>query len=187
MSDSEQSTNTAEYSYEKTLTGADRLKRVLYVCGVILIMLIPLIIAAVTQLWYVGIVGMPLFVFLGVPLAKFFFRYLQAEYKYTVERSSFKMELIHGKAKPKLLYQTDVRDIEFAAPATEENKQKYNVSDADKTAYCWISGSSPDLYMMIFKDGSGKRVLLYFEGCRKALKIMNYYNKNVEVSNDLMH
>ena len=50
MSDSEQSTNTAEYSYEKTLTGADRLKRVLYVCGVILIMLIPLIIAAVTQL-----------------------------------------------------------------------------------------------------------------------------------------
>lgn len=182
MTDSEQSTNFAEYSYEKAVTGKDKAHRALYVIGIVLLMILPILIAVIFHVYFI-IYIMPLVLILGVPLAKFFYRYLQNEYKYTVDRSSFKMELIHGKAKPKLLYETDVKDMEFAKPAS---------SDIDKSgygavAYCCVSETSPDLYVTSFKDKNGKKVLLYFEGSKKALKIMNYYNKNVVVSNDLNH
>lgn len=186
MSDSEQSTNFAEYSYEKAITGKDKAHRALYITGIVFIMILPILIAVIFHIYFI-IYVMPLVLILGVPLAKFFFRYLQNEYKYTVDRSNFKMELIHGKAKPKLLYETDVKDMLFAVPATEENKQKYASFGVDKTVYCCVSETSPDLYITAFKDNTGKTVLMYFEGSKKALKIMNYYNKNVEVSPDLNH
>ena len=50
-----------------------------------------------------------------------------------------------------------------------------------------MSENSPDLYAASFKDGSGKPVLLYFEGSKKALRIMNYYNKNISADPDLRH
>lgn len=185
MSDSEQSVNFAEYSYEKAITNKDKVKRILYFALVVFIIILPVIIAVILHVYFIIFIT-PLFVFMGVPLAKFFFRYLQNEYRYTVDRSNFKMELIHGKAKPKLLYETDVKDMSFAVPATEENRQKYS-DGIDKTVYCCISETSPDLYMTSFKTKSGKTVLMYFEGSKKALKIMNYYNKNIEVSNTLNH
>ena len=185
MSDSEQSTNFAEYSYEKAINSKDKIKRVLYFALVVFIIILPVIIGVILHVYFLIFIT-PLFVFMGVPLAKFFFRYLQNEYKYTVDRSNFKMELIHGKAKPKLLYETDVKDMDFAVPATEENRQKYGTG-TDKTAYCCISETSPDLYMTSFKNKSGKTVLMYFEGSKKALKIMNFYNKNVIIKSDLNH
>ena len=50
-----------------------------------------------------------------------------------------------------------------------------------------MSDSSPDLYAASFRDASGKPVLLYFEGSKKALRIMNYYNKNIVIDQDLRH
>lgn len=185
MTDSDQSTNFAEYSYEKAITSKDKTKKALYIIGVILLMITPLLIAVIFHVYFIMYV-MPLVLILGIPLAKFFYRYLQFEYKYTVDRSTFKMELIHGKAKPKLLYETDVKDMNFAVPATEENKKKY-AAGIDKTVYCCVSETSPDLYITSFKDNTGKTVLMYFEGSKKALKIMNYYNKNIEVYRELKH
>ena len=186
MSDSEQSTNYAEYSYEKAVTKSDRVKRVLYIVLVVFIMVIPVIAAMLFHVYPIMYV-MPLVLILGIPLAKFFFRYFQNEYRYTVDRSNFRMELIHGKAKPKLLYETDVKDMEFAVPVTDASKEEHKASDFDTVSYCVVSDHSPDLYMTSFKTGSGKKVLLYFEGSKKPLKIMNYYNKNVIVSPDLSH
>ena len=54
-------------------------------------------------------------------------------------------------------------------------------------ARCLVTNDSPDAYITLFKDKNGKKVFLYFEGSKKALKIMNYYNKNVVVSPDLSH
>lgn len=187
MTDSEQSTNYAEYSYEKAVTGKDKLNRVLYIIGVILIILSPLFIMLIVRIYtskaYFIMYIMPLFLILGVPLAKFFYRYLQNEFKYTVNRSTFKMEVIHGKAKPKLLYETDIKDMDFAKPASSDIDR----SGYDTVAYCCVSETSPDLYAASFKDKHGKTVLLYFEGSKKALKIMNYYNKNIIIKSDLMH
>ena len=91
MTDSDQSTNYAEYSYEKAVTGEDKLNRVLYIIGVILIILSPLFIMLIVRIYtskaYFIMYIMPLFLILGIPLAKFFYRYLQFEYKYTVDRS----------------------------------------------------------------------------------------------------
>ena len=182
MPDSEQSTNFAEYSYEKALTGKDKANRALYIIGVVLIMILPILIAVIFHIYFI-IYVMPLVLILGVPLARFLFRYLQNEYKYTVDRSNFKMEVIHGKAKPKLLYETDVKDMDFAKPATPGiDRSLYNT-----VAYCCVSETSPDLYVTSFTDKNGKKVLLYFEGSKKALKIMNYYNKNIEIKSDLNH
>jgi hypothetical protein len=186
MDGNEQSTNYNEYSYEKAITKTDKLKRVLYFIGVAFLMLLPVLIAVIFHIYFLIYIT-PLFIVLGVPLAKFFFRYFQTEYKYTVNRSSFKMELIHGKAKPKLLYETDIKDMDFAVPATEENVKKYGGEKYNTTAYCIVSDDSPDKYVTAFKDKNGKSVLLYFEGCKKSLKIMNYYNKNVVVSSELNH
>ena len=187
MTDSEQSTNYAEYSYEKAVTGKDKLKKVLYIISVILLILSPIFVMLIVRIYtskaYFIMYIMPLFLVLGIPLAKFFYRYLQNEFKYTVDRSTFKMEIIHGKAKPKLLYETDIKDMDFAKPATADiDKSGYGT-----VAYCCVSETSPDLYVTSFKDKNGKKVLLYFEGSKKALKIMNYYNKNVEIKNDLNH
>ncbi len=189
--DSEQSTNYSEYSYEKTVTAKDKLKRVLYFICVVLVMLLPLFVMLIVRIYtskaYIIMYIMPLFIVLGIPLAKFFFRYFQVEYKNIVDRSTFKMELIHGKAKPRLLYEADVHDMAFAVPATEENLQKYKDEARDITARCLVTDDSPDAYITLFKDKNGKKVFLYFEGSKKALKIMNYYNKNVVVSPDLSH
>ena len=186
MDGNEQTTNYNEYSYEKAITGKDKFKRALYFAGVVLLMLLPVLIAVIFHIYFLIYIT-PLFIVLGVPLAKFFFRYFQTEYKYTVDRSNFKMELIHGKAKPKLLYETDIKDMEFAVPVTEENLSKYVFGKHDITAKCLVSDDSPDAYVTAFKDKNGKSVLLYFEGCRKSVKIMNYYNKNVVVSSTLNH
>lgn len=184
--DSEQSTNYSEYSYEKTVTSKDKLKRAFYFAGVVLLMLLPILIAVIFHIYFLIYIT-PLFIVLGVPLAKFFFRYFQVEYKNIVDRSTFKMELIHGKAKPKLLYEADVHDIVFAVPATEENLQKYKDEARDITARCLASDDSPDAYITLFTDKKGKKVFLYFEGSKKALKIMSYYNKNIVVSPELNH
>ena len=175
-------TNFAEYSYEKAITGRDRMNRALYVVGVIFLMILPILIAVFLHKYFI-IYIMPLVVILGVPFSKFFFRYLQNEYKYTVDRNSFKIELIHGKAKPKLLYECAVSDMEFVHPASDHPDK----SGFDAVSKCWVSENSPDLYVTAFRTSGNKRVLLYFEGCKKALKIMNYCNKNVKISQDLRH
>ena len=181
----DQATNYVEYSYDKKVEKSDKLKRFLYFFFVILIMLalLLLLIKFAGPFIYVT----PLILIIGVPLAKFFFRYLQNEYKYTVDRSSFKMELIHGKAKPKLLYEVDVKDMEFAVPYDDINRDKYPERDFDVTAKCAESMDTPDLYILAFKDKNGKRVLMYFNACQKALKIMNYYNKKIVLSSSLRH
>lgn len=182
MNDAQESVNRAEYSYEKAVTKKDKLKRALYFTGVVLLMILPILTAMIFHVYFIMYI-MPLVLIIGVPLAKFFFRYFQNEYKYTVERSSFKMELIHGKAKPKLLYDVNVNDMEFAKPAIPDPDR----SGYDTVSYCCVSETSPDLYIASFRDKNGKKVLLYFEGSKKALKIMNYYNKNVVVSDALRH
>jgi len=186
MNDQEQATNFAEYSYEKAITKKDKLDRCLYVAGVVIVMILPILIAVFLHVYFIMYI-MPLVLIIGVPLAKFFFRYLQNEYRYTVDRSAFKMELIHGKAKPKVLFECDAKDMEAVVPATAENRAKFNERDFDRVGRCWVSESSPDLYLLTYKDGSGKRCLVYFEGCKKALRILNYYNKNVDLSADLRH
>ncbi len=184
--DNEQSTNYSEYSYEKAVTGKDKMKRALYFIGIVLVMLLPVLIAMLFKVYFIMYV-MPLVLILGVPLAKYFYKYFQVEYKNTVDRSTFKMELIHGKSKPRLLYEADVKDMEFAVPLTAENLGKYKDVQRDVTARCLVTDDSPDAYITLFKDKNGKKVFLYFEGSKKALKIMNYYNKNVVVSPDLSH
>ncbi|MBP5208984.1 MAG: hypothetical protein J6330_11080 [Clostridia bacterium] len=186
MNDQEQATNYVEYSYEKAITNKDKLNRFLYIAGVVVLMILPILIAVFLHVYFIMYI-MPLVLIVGVPLAKFFYRYLQNEFRYTVDRSSFKMELIHGKAKPKLLYECDANDMEAVVPATPENREKFKESDYDRVGRCWVSDNSPDLYIMTFKDHDGRSVLLYFEGCKKALKILNYYNKNVVLSQDLRH
>ena len=181
----DQATNYVEYSVDKKVEAPDKLKRVLYFTFVfaVIIGLILILVKFGGPFIYVT----PLIVFLGVPLTKFFFRYLQNEYKYTVDRSNFKMELIHGKAKPKLLYETDVKEMEFAVPYDDINRDKYPDRDFDAVVKCCESMTTPDLYILAFKDKNGKRVLMYFNACQKALKIMNYYNKKIIVSPSLRH
>lgn len=181
MDDREQATNYAEYSYEKAVTGKDRLNRFLYIAGAVFLMILPILIAVFLHEYFIMYI-MPLIIIVGVPLTKFFFRYLQYEYRYTVDRSNFRMELIHGKAKPKKLLECSVNDFAYALPA----KDLKTVPDHAKVLKCWVSENSPDLYAASVTEG-GKPVLLYFEGSKKALKIMNYYNKNVTVDTDLRH
>lgn len=182
MDDREQATNYAEYSYEKAVTGKDRLHRFLYITGAVFLMILPILIAVFLHKYFIMYI-MPLVVILGVPFTKFFYRYLQYEYKYTVDRRSFRMELIHGKAKPKTLLACDVTDMEYAVPARDLK----SVPEGAKIYRCCVSDSSPDLYAASFRDASGKPVLLYFEGSKKALRIMNYYNKNIVIDPDLRH
>ncbi len=181
----EQATNYNEYSYEKAVSKSDKIKRVLYFAAVVFIMILPILIAMLFHVYFIMYV-MPLVLIVGIPLAKYFFKYFQTEYKYTVNRSNFKMELIHGKSKPKTLYECDVKDMEFAVPSSEA-QGRLDGRKFDTKAVCLVSGDSPDKYVTAFRDKNGKSVLLYFEGCKKSLKIMNYYNKNVTVSSELNH
>ncbi len=182
----EQATNYNEYSYEKAVSKSDKIKRILYFAAVVFIMILPILIAMLIPGTKFLLFIMPLFIILGIPLAKYFFKYFQTEYKYTVNRSIFKMELIHGKSKPKTLYECDVKDMEFAVPASEA-QSRLDGRKFDTKSVCLVSGDSPDKYVTAFRDKNGKSVLLYFEGCKKSLKIMNYYNKNVTVSSELNH
>ena len=147
MNDQEQATNYVEYSYEKAITNKDKLNRFLYIAGVVVLMILPILIAVFLHVYFIMYI-MPLVLIVGVPLAKFFYRYLQNEFRYTVDRSSFKMELIHGKAKPKLLYECDANDMEAVVPATPENREKFKESDYDRVGRCWVSDNSPDLYIL---------------------------------------
>ena len=181
----EEASNYVEYSVDKKVEREDKIKRVLYFVLVGVIMFIPVfVISAYAPAFAVTIALVP---FIGVPLAKFFFRYLQNEYKYTVDRSNFKMELIHGKSKPRLLYEVNVNDMEFAVPYDDTAGDKYPDRDFDTVTKCCESMTTPDLYILAFRDKSGKRVLMYFNACQKALKIMNYYNKKIVISPDLKH
>ena len=96
---------------------------------------------------------MPLFLILGIPLAKFFYRYLQNEFKYTVDRSTFKMEIIHGKAKPKLLYETDIKDMDFAT-IIPSNIELFSTSYETAITRCidfdldWVQFRTPDKYSL---------------------------------------
>ena len=181
----DQATNYVDYSVDKKVDGKDKLHRFLYFTFIALIALTLLLLLIKFGGPFIAVT--PLMIFIGVPLTKFFFRYLQNEYKYTVDRSNFKMELIHGKAKPKLLYEVNVKDMEFAVPYDDINREKYPDRDFDVVAKCCESMETPDLYILAFKNKNGKRVLMYFNACLKALKIMNYYNKKIEISPSLKH
>lgn len=181
-----ESTNHTEYSYEKRVETSDKIKKILFIIAAVIVLASPLLIAVITKVYLIIMLYALVFA-VGIPFAKFMMRYTQKEFNYIVDRSTFQMQVMYGKSKPKTVFETDAKDLEFAVAATEENKAAHPEKDYDKVYKCWVFEGSPDVYMMAFTDSKGKKCLGYFEGTKKALKIMNYYNKKVEVNSSLTH
>lgn len=184
--DDDQASNYFEYDYDQKVEGRYKRKRILYVIFASFAVL------ALTAACCIGKVKLllwaaPVVFMMAVYTARYLFKYFQNEYKYTVERSAFTMYLIHGKGKPAVLYSFDAKTAEAVVKYDETTAAQYPEDDFDLIYRSYITKEIGDLYMAIFTDKNGKKCLGYFEAGKKALSIMKYYNKNVQLCDTLRH
>lgn len=183
MDEYNESSNYTEYDYDKIPTKRDKLFRALYIIGAALVILT---LAGLCIMSKLLLYFAPFVLAFGIYFARFMFRYFQHEYKYTLDRSKFTMVRFYGKSKPKFYFEADVKNAKLIAPYSGDIAKAYPEENFDTVYTSYISKDSPDLYVMIYEK-DGKDILAYFEGCKKSIKMMKFYNPNTVENGNLRH
>ncbi|HPE95439.1 MAG TPA: hypothetical protein PLT66_05185, partial [Bacillota bacterium] len=110
----------------------------------------------------------------------YFSHYTKIEYEYVISSATFRMESILAQRKRSVLFETPIKDIEKLVPYAG-NKSTYEASDIEKKIFCASSINSPDLYICVYRDESGKKTAALFDATNKALSIFKFYNSSATV------
>ena len=122
-------------------------------------------------LWVVA--GLPIL----VPLT---WRYTQVDYKYIIESGKLTLTRKYGNFKPTALTSLRIKEAEYIGP-TKEAKESGRIAEfSPELTYDAVpSVSSPDSFVILYKDNDGKRCAMYIEVAQASLKALHYYNSSV--------
>lgn len=179
------STKYCEYAVHKDKTFGTFLKK----CGAILA---PIIVAIglmilLSQLlgkegagMIIGVVGGILFGSLSIYLIWFLLRFTEIEYEYTLADGKMEMVIIYGGRSRKPIFTQKVLDMDTIAPANgewaEKFKEQLDESKYNKVFRYCSSMKTNDLYFCAFTHEKFGKTLCYFNGIKKSVDILKYYN-----------
>lgn len=125
----------------------------------------------------------PLYALVVVSCAFIWFltwRYVQPTYLYNMTSGTLTFYTIYGGRTKKKIFSTKIADAEFIGPAAT-GEAKTAAEGCTKSYYGVSEMSSPDAYIMVFRNPDGERCAYYFEATRKAIKILSFYNRSTKI------
>jgi len=181
-------TNHAELTVEKKKEGLYLFKRILmwsfYIGLPVLLFIIFAIISEVggPDLVMASILFIPIWIFLCPKLVKpITFMYVDIEEKMDVSGGTLTLSKILGKRKEIPYIAVKVADLEAIKPYRGEYKAEADEYKADRRIECVATMKGNDVYYAYYTDENAKKVLMFFEGTEKALKVMKFLNSETVV------
>lgn len=163
------------YGVKKKVEGKYALKRLLVILGYA-------VFAAAFVLSFMNSIP-PIIAILPVLtwiLIFFTWRFVSIEYEYYILDGEFRMLEVYGAKSARELCCVRISAMKVIAPYRDANKAAADAVDSANRIEGVSSMSSPDIYYGIFAD-DGKDCVVFFEATEKTLKVLKYYNSEIEV------
>ena len=162
--------NSYDYTVDKKIEGAYRLKRFLMVLAYFLYCFAFLVLIIWTRIVPLGaIIPFTLYI---IYLCTW--RFVSIEYKYTVEMGLLTLFCIYGSKNKKKMCKMRIKDAERILPAREYADEIAAFAPA-RVYDGRSSASSPDAYAILFRE-NGKPALIYIDAPEQSVKVLRYYN-----------
>ena len=169
--------NNFEYGAMKKVEGKLKTLRnlliALYIASSIAVFAILCSIPA--PMWFVlwVVAGLPILVLLT-------WRYVQVDYKYLVEAGKLTLTRKYGNNKPVELTSLRIKEAEYIGPRKDAEESGRVAEFAPEITYDAVpSVSSPDAFVILYRNSDGKKCAMYIEVAQASLKALHYYNSSV--------
>ena len=112
-----------------------------------------------------------------LPLILITWKYVQVEYEYTIGGGTFFLAKVYGKKKRKPLLEAELKSALLIAPRTEEFMEKAERMGVDEVIWAVSSPESERIWMLLYEEEESKeRILLFFEGEERSIRLLRHYN-----------
>ncbi len=165
------------YGVKKKLEGKYALKRLLMIFGYVIFAIvfvlsfmnsIPPIIAILPVLTWI--------------LIFFTWRFVSIEYEYYILDGEFCLLEVYGSKSARELCRVRISAMKVIAPYRRyADKDRADAIASANRIEGVSSMSAPDIYYGIFSGDDGKDCVVFFEVTEKTLKVLKYYNSEIEV------
>ncbi|MBQ8552146.1 MAG: hypothetical protein IJ428_04955 [Clostridia bacterium] len=165
------------YGVKKKVEGKYKIARILMVCGYVAF-------ALSYFMFFVSMNILPVIALLPVftwIITFFTWRYVSIEYEYYILDGEFRLLEVFGSKSMRELCRVRISAMEMIAPYKGSAKIKANAVDESARIYGVSTMENPDIYFAIFNDKDGTKRVVFFEATEKTLKVIKYYNSDVEV------
>ena len=107
-------------------------------------------------------------------------RYVQVDYKYIVDTGKLTLTRKYGNSKAVELTSLRIKDAELIAPTKDARESGKIAEFAPEITYDAVpSISTPDSFVILYKNADGKKCAMYIEVSQASLKALHYYNSSV--------
>lgn len=120
----------------------------------------------------------PLFLWM---LIFFTWRYVQVDDAYYIESGTLTLVRKYGNRSKKTLTEFRIKDAELIAPLADSAGAVRDFA-AEREIDARPSMDAADVYVILYRDKSGKRTALYIQVTAAALKSLRYYNEKTVVT-----
>ena len=112
----------------------------------------------------------------------FTWRFVSIEYEYYILDGEFRMLEVYGSKSARELCRVRISAMKVIAPYRRyTDKDRADAIDSKHRIEGVSSMSSPDIYYGIFSGDDAKDCVVFFEATEKTLKVLKYYNAEIEV------
>ncbi len=168
-------TSFVNYMVTKKVEGRYKLRRILMVCGYVLIGLLYAAFFTIPLKLPMMLTFLPLLIWFMVYCT---WMYVNIEYEYTIVGGLLRAVEVFGMRKYRELFSVKLSSMTLIAPYLGENRGEADSDDIKHRYYCVSSLESPDIWFGIYKDSSGEKCAVYFEAVEKTIKCVKYYNSD---------
>lgn len=111
-----------------------------------------------------------------VLIVLFTWRFTQVEYEYTFVSGTFYLAQIYGKRRRRAILEADLSRAILIAPYTEAYADKAEALTPEEILWAVSSRKADNIWMLVWEEEAGKRLLLFWEADERSLRILRQYN-----------
>ena len=162
--------NSYDYTVDKKSEGSYRLKRTLMILAYVLYVLVFLVVIIWTRIVPLGsIIPFTLYI---IYLCTW--RFVNIEYKYTVETGLFTLYTVYGAKKQKKMCELRLKEAKRILPVTEY-ADEIKAFGAKKIYDGRSSKDTSDDYAILYHE-NGTPTVIYIDAPEQSVKVLHYYN-----------
>ena len=171
--------NTYEYAVAQKSEGKWKLRRTLMLLAYVLFVAAYFLVIVITKFFPLGaLIPVALWI-----LVHFTWRYVNPDYKYTIEKGTMTFYVVYGNKKKNLKATMSLRVSAAEAIAPREEIEKRAADIPQIKVYSAVhTASAPDQYGVLYKEENGSYAVFYFIATAQALKLLRFYNSKTVVT-----
>ncbi len=173
------------YRIEKAVEGNYKTQRILMRCLIVFLCLLPFaLFIFFSKLSWVIFLIVPVWIGLMLKgVGPLLFSFVQIQYQYTIkDMGTFTFYIIRGSHKPKLIFQSKIKDWKKIAPFAPEVREAVLKTPVVYDALPSQTTFKEDAYYALFTDENGQECAVLFEAPEKTVKACKFYNSQNTVT-----